>query len=281
MIVLASHQRELLRQALLRHRQGYTHSEAEYVKNVLCVALNTYKKCVTEGETEPLPLKRRTLAAILKAARIEPAAIGVDMILPSAVDQYGGYEPASFSYLVGAYFLHRRSFQTAQNIVRGVVEISIDEQKRCLRFDEYNNYISDGGMHDDNHYTGEVYMNEERSLYSMLSIADGQMRLTMTQAPVRNGHGAAGTLPRGTIKWRGALFTHGRGKGVWQPTFSALSMESLPERQWKKARDDCRTIKPDDPEFEGLNREIIYAEEYAAVVTPLMFSKSQTPKVGR
>ena len=281
MIILESHQRELLRHALVRHRQGYTHSEAEYVKNVLCVALNTYKKCVAESDDSDLSLKRRTLAALLKAARIDPAAIGIDMVLPTAVEQYGSYEPAAFSHLVGTYYLHRRSFQTALNIVRGVVEIAIDEQKRCLKYAEYNNYISDGGMHDDNHYTGDIYMNEECSLYSMLSIVEGQMGLMMTQAPVRNGQGAAGTLTRGAIKWRGALLTHGRGKGVWQPTFTAISMESLPERHWRKAREECRTIKPDDPEFEALNREIAYAEEYAAVVTPLMFFKSQTPKSTR
>jgi hypothetical protein len=281
MIVLNSHQRELLRHALLRHRQGYTHSEADYVKDVLQVALNTYKKCVSVGDAEDLAMKRRTLTAILKAANIAPAAIAVDLVMPSAAEEFGNYDPQQFSYLVGTYFLHRRSFQTGHNIVRGVIEISINEQKRCLRFEEYNDYISDGGMHDDSLYGGDLYMNEERSLYSMFYISNGYMRLTMTQAPVRSGPGPAGTLPPGGIKLRGGLFTHGRGKGVWQPTFSPVSIASLPERQWKQAREQCRTIKPDDPEFEALNRELVYAEDYASVVTPLMFNRASGPKGGR
>jgi hypothetical protein len=183
--------------------------------------------------------------------------------------------------LVGTYFLHRRSFSTGLNIVRGVVEISIDEQKRCLRFDEYNNYISDAGMHDDSRYQGDVYMNEERSLYSMFYTSNGYMRLSMAQAPVRSGPGAAGTLQRGGIKWRGGLFTHGKGKGVWQPTFSAFMMESLPERLWKKAREECRTMKPDDAEFEPANRELLFAEDYSCVSTPLMFNRATSPKGGR
>jgi hypothetical protein len=280
MIVLNSHQRELLRHALLRHRQGYTQSEADYVKDVLQVALNTYKKCISAGDTEELSMKRRTLIAILKAAKIEPAAIAVDIVMPASVEQYGNYDPQQFSYLVGTYFLHRRSFSTGHNIVRGVVEISIDEQKRCLRFDEYNDYISDAGMHDDSHYQGDVYMNEERSLYSMFYTSNGYMRLTMTQAPVRSGAGAAGTLQRGGIKWRGGLFTHGKGKGVWQPTYSAFMMESLPERLWKKAREECRTMTPEDPEFEGANRELLFAEDYSCVSTPLMFNRGG-PKGGR
>jgi hypothetical protein len=281
MIVLSGHQRELLRHALLRHRQGYAHSEADYVRDVLQVALNTYKKCISVAETEELQMKRRTLAAILKAANIDPAAIDVDLVMPSAVEQFGNYEPQHYSYLLGTYFLHRRSFQTGNNIVRGVIQISINEQKRCLQFDEYNDYISDGGMHDDSHYSGELYMNEERSLFSMFYVLNGYLRLTMTQAPVRNSPGAAGTLPRGGIKLRGGLFTHGRGKGVWQPTFSAVSIESLPTALWKKAREECRTIKPDDPEFEALNRELMYAEDYTSVVTPLMFSRPGNGKNGR
>jgi hypothetical protein len=281
MIVLNSHQRELLRHALLRHRQGYTHSEADYVKNVLQVALNTYKKCVSVGDTEDLAMKRRTLTVILKAANIDPAAIAVDMVMPSAAEQFGNYDPQQFNHLIGTYFLHRRSFQTGNNIVRGVIDISSNAQKRCLCFDEYNDYISDGGMHDDSHYGGDLYMNEERSLYSMFYVSNGYMRLTMTQAPVRSGPGAAGTLPPGGIKLRGGLFTHGRGKGVWQPTFSAVSITSLPERQWKKAREECRTIKPEDPEFEALNRELVYAEDYASVVTPLMYNRPNGLKSGR
>jgi hypothetical protein len=274
MIVLEPPARKRLRQALIKHRQGYTQSEGVYAKTILKVALNTYKKCIAVPNGEPLGLKRHTLIGVLKAAHIDPASIGIDVVLPSSVEQYGSYDPGEYAFLVGFYFLHRRSFQTGLNIVRGVFEIRIDPQKRCLVFEEFHRYVADGGIADESQYTGEIYMNPDRSLFSMLAITGGQTRLMMTQSPVRNGAGTAGSLPRAGVRLRGAVLTHGLGKGVWQPTVSAVSIESLPERQWKQARTFCRTIKPDDPEFEGLDREISHAENYASVMTPLMYNRS-------
>jgi hypothetical protein len=273
MIVLEPPARKRLRQALIKHRQGYAQSEGVYAKTVLKVALNTYKKCIAVPNGEPLGLKRQTLIGVLKAAHIDPTSVGIDVVLPASVEQYGSYDPAEYSFLVGQYFLHRRSFQTGLNIVRGVFEIKIDPQKRCLAFEEFHRYIADGGIADESHYTGEIYMNPDRSLFSMLAITGGQTRLMMTQSPVRNGPGSAGSLPRAGVRLRGAVLTHGLGKGVWQPTVSAVSIESLPERQWKQAKSSCRTIKPDDPEFEALDREISHAENYASVMTPLMYNR--------
>jgi hypothetical protein len=276
MIVLEPPARKRLRQALIKHRQSYPQSEGEYVKSVLKVALNTYKKCIAPPNGDALTLKRHTLIGLLNSAKIEPTTVGIDVVLPSKAEQYGNYDPKDYAFLVGTYYLHRRSFMTALNIVRGVIEIRIDAEKRCLAFEEYNNYISDSGNPDDNRYTGEIFMNSDRSLLGLLATPEGQVRLLMTQSPLRNGPGNAGTLQRAGIRLRGSLLTHGRGKGVWQPTMSAISIESLPERMWQKARAACRTITPDDKEFKDLDREICYAEEYATVTTPLMYAKSRT-----
>jgi hypothetical protein len=281
MIVLEPPVRKRLRLALIKHRQGYTQSEGVYAKTVLKVALNTYKKCIAVPNGEPLGLKRHTLVGVLKAAHIDPASVGIDVVLPSSVEQYGNYDPGEYAFLAGTYFLHRRSFQTGMNIVRGVFEIKIDLEKRCLAFEETHRYIADGGIADESRYTGEIYMNPDRSLYSMLAITGGQTRLMMTQSPVRSVAGSAGSLARASIRLRGAVLTHGLGKGVWQPTVSAVSIESLPERQWKQAKTYCRTIKPDDPEFEALDTEICHAEHYASVMTPLMYSRPGPRQPGR
>jgi hypothetical protein len=256
----------------VKHRQNYEISEADYVNNVLDVALNTYKKCIAIDDT-PLVLKRSTVLGLLKATRIAPEEIGLDIALPGTVDQYGGYDPKDYAFLVGQYYIYRRSFLTAENIVRGVLEIRIDLQKRCLGFEEYNNYVSDGGMQDDNLYTGDIHLNTERSLYSLLSMDKGQPRLIMTQGPVCDGKTPAAALDRGGIKFRGALLTYGKGKGVWQPTVSAIAMESLHSREWKQARGRSQTLYPADPDFVLADRELTFAEKFATVMTPLMYNK--------
>ena len=145
MIVVSNAARVELRQALLRHRQGYELSEAEYVKKVLKIALNTYKRCIETPNGEDLHLKRPTLVGLLKTTKLDPSALGIELALPTAPDQYGGYDPSEFASIVGLYFVHRRSFLTAKNIVRGVLDIHVDAEKRCLAFEEYNNYVADSG----------------------------------------------------------------------------------------------------------------------------------------
>jgi hypothetical protein len=281
MIVVPEPARLELRQALLRHRQSYELSEADYVKKVLKIALNTYKKCVDATDTEPLHLKRHTLIGLLKVAKLAPDALGIDLLLPSASDQYGGYEPSEFADLVGTYFVHRRSFLTAKNFVRGVLEIRIDDEKRCLAFEEYHNYIADSGLHDSFSYTGEIYINAPRTLFSLVAVREGQFRLMMTQRPEQMSRGGpdAASLHRGAKRMRGALLTHGFAKNFWQPAVSAVAIESLPASMWRNARDHCRTIKPDDPDFASIALEIAYAEEHATTMTPLMFTKLHPEKI--
>jgi hypothetical protein len=281
MIVVPDSARSQLRQALLRHRQSYELSEADYVKKVLKIALNTYKKCVDVTDTEPLHLKRHTLIGLLKVAKLTPDTLGIDLLLPTVAEQYGGYDPNEFKDLVGHYFVHRRSFLTAKNFVRGVLEIHIDEEKRCLAFEEYHNYIADSGLHDSFTYTGEIYLNAPRTLFSMVAVRDGQLRLMMTQRPeqVSRGMPEAAPLHRGGTRMRGALLTHGFARNFWQPAVSAVALESLPPSMWRNARDQCRTIKPDDAEFAAVALEIAYAEEHATTMTPLMFTKLHPEKL--
>jgi hypothetical protein len=282
MIIVPETARVQLRQALLRHRQSYELSEADYVKKVLKIALNTYKKCIETTDVEPLHLKRHTLIGLMKVAKLTPETLGIDVLMPTVSDQYGGYEPSEFKDLVGQYFVHRRSFLTAKNFVRGVLEIRIDDEKRCLAFEEYHNYIADSGLRDSFSYTGEIYINAPRTLFSMVAVRDGQVRLLMTQRPEQISRGISGISPqqRGATRMRGALLTHGFARNFWQAAVSAVALESLPPSMWRHARDLCRTIKPDDAEFAAIALEIAYAEEHATTMTPLMFTKVHAEKMG-
>lgn len=269
--------RKQLRVSLLRHRQGFALSEADYVEKVLKVSLNTYKKCVDELDDTDLRLKRRTLISILKAAKIDPASLGLDVLVPSASHEYGGYDPEDFKYLVGTYFTHRRSFLTARNIVRGILTISLDQENRCFAFEEYNNYISDAGLHDETFYNGAIHINRDRNLFSFHATNDGQNRLLMAQNPIRTTTEGTGTTGHPRVLIRGVLLTHGVARGVWQPTVSAIAMESLLPSMWKNARSHCRTIAPDDPDFAAIALEIAFAEEHSTVMTPLMWAKLPPP----
>ena len=281
MIIVSDAARTQLRQALLRHRQGFELSEAEYVKKVLKIALNTYKKCVEAPNGSELHLKRHTLVGLLKTTKLDPASLGVDLLLPEASDQYGGYDTNDFANIVGLYFVHRRSFLTAKNVVRGVLDIHVDDEKRCLVFEEYNSYVADSGLPDQFTYSGDIYINRERNLFSMVAIRDGQLRLMMTQRPEQptRSVGDAGNSQRGSSRMRGALLTHGFAKNFWQPTVSAVAIESLPRSMWRNAREQCRTIYPDDPEFSGLSLQIAFAEDHATTMTPLMWIKGQSVPV--
>ena len=272
-IVLNEMAWKTLREAVLRHRRGYALTEAAYAAQILDVSINTFKKCVSEPHSDGLSLKEQTLVSLIKVTKVDAGELGIDVEIPGSEPQYGGYDPEQLKEMVGTYFTFRRSFLTARNIVRGFLEIRIDEKKRCLAFEEFNKYVSDAGFDDETNYRGEIYINDTRTLFSLIAFQDGQMRATMTQGVIRAQGEGANPAARGRLRLRGTLLTHGRARGGWQPTVSAVVAESLPQSMWKTARKQTRTILPDDPEFAAAAVEIAYAEEHSCVLTPLMWSR--------
>ena len=264
-----------LREVVVKHRRTSQMNDAAYAKTILGVSVNTYKKCIAEPNIAGLPLKEQKLLALVKAVKLDPVRLGIDAVEPSFDSQYGGYDPDQFKDLAGSYYVHRRSFLHACNIVRGIVDIRIDEKKRCLAFEEYNNYISDAGFKDETLYKGEIYINETRSLFGLQAVHEGQARLMMLQSIVRAQGALADPNVRGRLRWRGALLTFGRPREAWQPTITAVVLESLPPAQWKSARKQCRTIEPSNPEFATIALEIAHAEEHACIMTPLLWNRRQ------
>ena len=57
-LVVSPENRERLRRDLLRERHTYALTDAEFAADILKISLNTYKKCIQDGDATPLRLKR-------------------------------------------------------------------------------------------------------------------------------------------------------------------------------------------------------------------------------
>ena len=78
---------------------------------------------------------------------------------------------------------YRRSLLTTQSINRCVLEIRLNDVKECISFHEMQHYVSDAGVRDEQHYYGDIYLNQERSILSLPAYHEGQVRLTLIHIP--------------------------------------------------------------------------------------------------
>src|SRR6476646_8929209 len=260
--------RNRFRADLLAHRERSTLSDAEYAEQILKVSLNTYKKCVEQNKRDALTLKRHTIISILSNAELEPRRYGLAIGLPSKRSQYGGYQPADFKFLCGKYFLYRRSFLTARDITRSVLEIAPSQTKECLEFDEFHYYVPETGIREEYHYEGDIYLNRECNLLSMPAFIDGHVRLTVLHMPER----VTGSR---SIKLRGAVLTFGIPKGYWQPTVSCVFAVGPIEAKHANRKDLCKTIMLGTEEHSALSVELERIEEHATIMTPLMWFRGR------
>lgn len=260
---------ELFREHLREHRARYTVGDAEYAEGVLKVSLNTYKKCALGGSgSEAVSLKRHTFMSILSNAGLDPRHYGLTLALPGARSGHGGYDKREYAFICGPHYLYRRSFLTARNITRSVVEIAAAEGRECLTFHEVHYYVSDSGVRDEQHYQGDLHIDRDRSLIGMPSYFEGQVRLTLVNVPQRPS-------PREKIKMRGALLAYGVPNGYWQPTLSCVFIEGPILAKTANLRDLCETIRPGTPDFSRISSELSHAEERATINTPMLWFKSQ------
>jgi hypothetical protein len=266
-ITLQSNHRDRFRTDLLAHREGFSLSDAHYAEQILRVSLNTFKKCVEVGRGR-LTLKRHTMVSLLANANLEARRYGLSIGVPSRASPYGGYQKADYKFLCGRFFLYRRSFLTARHITRSILEVQLSTAKECLSFHEVHYYVSETGVREENHYSGDVYLNRERSILSLPAYFEGQVRLTLLHMPER---------PSSTkkIKMRGALLTFGIPKGYWQPTVSCVFVDGPIEEKARNSRELCKTIAAGSDEHAALSIELARIEEHATIVTPLMWFKAQ------
>ena len=210
LISLQGRQRERFRKDLQGHRETFSLNDVDYAAQILKISLNTLKRCLQPKTSPTLTLKRSTFISVFANAGLDSKRYGLIAALPAQGSQFGGYQKKDYQSLCGRHFVYRRSFLTAQNINRCILEISINDVKECLSFHEVQHYVSDSGVRDEQHYTGDIYMNRERSILSLPAFFEGQVRLTLIHTPQ--------TKKNEQLKMRGALLTFGVAKGFWQPT---------------------------------------------------------------
>jgi hypothetical protein len=265
---LTGRHRERFKTDLRSHREKFLLSDADYAERVLKVSLNTFKKCLHTNGKAPLNLKRHTLVSILANAELDPKCYGLTIRLPSQGSQYGGYQKWNYPFLCGRFFLYRRSFLTARNITRSVLEIGADELKECLSFHELHDYVSDAGTREEQQYQGDIYLNQERNILSLPAYLEGQVRLTLLHMPQK-------PMGREKLKMRGAVLAFGIPKGYWQPTVSCVFIEGPIDGRHPRPRDLCKTILAGTEEYAAISAELAHAEEHATIITPLVWYKAQ------
>jgi hypothetical protein len=270
-ISLSARQRLRFRADLLAHREAFSLNDAEYADQVLKVSLNTYKKCVQVIVGESLALKRHTFVSIFTHSALDPKNYGLSIGVPSQVSPFGGYQKDEFRFLCGRFFLYRRSFLTARQVTRSLLEIRPSESQECLSFNELHYYTAEVGVREEIRYHGDVYMNQERTILSMPAYFQGQVRLTLLQ-PER-------LSSKGKVKMRGAVLAFGNPKGYWQPTVSCVFVDGPIEDKRTNPRDLCKTIVEGSEEHAALSAELARVEEHGTIMTPLMWSKVH-PRIG-
>lgn len=78
---------------------------------------------------------------------------------------------------------------------------------------------------------------------------------------------------------RGAVLTFGVPKGFWQPTAGCVFIEGPITAKPGNLRDLSRTVRPGDDRYDELSAELAHTEEYATIITPLIWHKSRHPAV--
>lgn len=269
--VIAGKRRAHLRAVLTEHRAKSALTDAEYVRQILGVSLNTFKKCV--GPDPELTLSRQSLNRIVANAGLDPSRLGSTVPAAIATMDSGGYTKADFGYLAGRYLLFRRSFQTGLDISRAVLDFSWNEGQSCLTFVEARRLKTEAGVWQANDFTGKIYIHQERVLMSLLAIDKGDVRLTLLHIPARHVYGTN----LGLVRTSGAVLTHGYPKRFFQPVVSAVTIEAVePSKRSASPNTLCKTITRGMAEYASAAEELRVAEEHAVVLTPLMW-RAGTP----
>ena len=266
----ASHRRKFA-EHLRRHRDRHSVTDLEYSDNILKVSINTYKKCLEANAKAPLALQRATFVKLFENAQLEPSDYGMNFNLPLHNQAHGGYTQDDYGFIAGRYLTHRRSFLTGANITRSVLDITWNVDGAFLAFHEHLHYIADNGAEQHGSYKGEIFMHKDRVLMSLLTIRDGEVRVTMVHVPEKRPLKHVNN----PVKMLGALVTHGYPKHFFQPVVSPVLIEEAPSAATASPVDKlCGTISPDDREFARVAKELQHAEDHAVVMTSLLARKA-------
>ncbi len=270
-IQLSSGARTRLRNDVAAHRAGAGVTDKEYAEDILGISLNTLKKILNTTDRKSLVLKQATFVAICRNASLSPETYDVPLKIGARGTPYGSYTREDYDYLEGTYTIHRRSFLTAENIIRGALEISWDDRQQCLVFLEHHSYSTDSGVPYEASYRGHLHIRRDRNIIGMVQLWNGEARLTLVNTPDR----PTDTPPnRARIKARGAMLTYGNPRDFYQPIITAIVVEQVSKKTGGGNLNQlCKTLKRGTDEYKQISGELKHAEDQTVVMTPLMWRK--------
>lgn len=269
-IEISSGSRTRLRNDVMAHRVGLSVTDRTYAEAVLGVSLNTLKKILNTKERSPLILKRKTFVSICKNAELIPASYGIDVKLGVRGTTYGSYAREDFGFLEGTYIIHRRSFLTAEHIIRGAVEIVWDDREHCLAFLERHSYQTDSGVPYEASYRGQIHIRRNMNILGFVMLQGGEARLTLVNTPDRP---PAGQPVPARLKARGAILTFGNPRDFYQPIISAVVLEQVSIKTGGNLNQLCKTLKRGTAEYTQVASDLKHAEDQTVIMTPLMWRK--------
>lgn len=250
------------RKDILKVRARHDGPDQDFVTRVLKVSLNTYKKCIAPGEA-PLRLKRQTLTIICRNAGLQPTDYDLPIALPRTAGPQGGYTREDFGFVAGRYVQYRRSLLTGMTVNRSLLTIDWSDTRGSLVFTEKLSSRSDRGVQQSITYQGDVYIHPERVLMSLLSIRDGEVRLSLVHTPSRKASPGDPNLG----KLRGVQLTHAFPRGTFQPAVTPLYAEEI---RGRAPAPPLGTLQPDDPDHRRAMDELRRVEQDSIVLTPLL-----------
>lgn len=260
--------RQRLRRDLMEHRATHPVSDLEYVRRVLKISLNTFKRCIADT-SGPLRVKRQTLRAIAGSLRLRTSDYPLPFVVPEPAALQGGYEREAFAFLVGRYVQYRRACDGGKNLSRSTVDLFSDEERGCLGFAEQTRRATPSGPAQTIAFRGEVFMHGERMLMSLLGIVEGEVRLTLLHTPKRR----PGMPDADAIGMRGAQLAHGAPKGYVQPVVTPVLLEEARHSPGRGGPDGV--VTPADPDFRRADRILADIEMGSVVMTPLLRRMSE------
>jgi hypothetical protein len=170
---------------------------------------------------------------------------------------HGGYTLENFSEFVGHYFVYRRSQRFPKNILRSVFDISWDNKRQCLIFEEHQRYHSAETHSDiDNSQNGDIFHSNTIGLLHFVSQCKGAVRLiTVSKFRLNNPS---------DLTMHGIVLTQAKMPFHYQPFAAAIIFQKTSKLAGSSLTHGAKLFRPSDLEHSQINLDLIEVERHMA-----------------
>ncbi len=246
---------------LLRARKSSSSSDADFANRELRISLNTYKKCI-DPSGAPLRLRRSTLVAIIRACKLDPTRFGLEFpVSRQRPRDPGSYARNDLGFLEGSYIQVRRLPSVESAIAVSTLNFTWDDARSLLTFHE-STHALDNGASEPRVYRGDVHLQQDRSVFGLLSVENGETRLSLVHTPDLQKPGRRTTAHApGTFRLHGVQLAPGAPNGTLRPIVSAIYLEHVSSAHLDVATLQSGILSANHPAFGRLTSELHHIEE--------------------